>query len=323
MKQQYLWAKIAIVAALSAASSAAWAENCYFTGGHYSDARDTNTLYLESFTTEGSEVVFDNAAANCVKNNASRGMEIMVIRDTPLKTNSTLVLPVDGTVTDECIDVYYINNFSEVDGRWEITAKNDVHGQIQKNRMFLLVTHTEDAECGDIRVIRLQATNIDNISGVEANQDLHDDIQNPSNYQTGLTIVGTYKYKKWESDDKEIDRIWGYAAKDKGAVAGGQFVKIGGGAYVPPLRAYLRYRDFEHGLYKASSDKASSDKKVELPETIEVRLIDSDSTLSIGKLNPVTGEIQMDSRRFDLNGRAINAKPANHGVYVGKQKMVR
>ena len=323
MKNSYLWAKIATVAVLSAASSAAWAGNCYFTGGHYSGARDTNTLYLESFATEGSEVVFDNDAASCVKSNASIGMEIMVIRDTPLKTNSTLVLPVDGTVTDECIDVYSIVNFSEIDGRWEITAKNDVHGQIQKNRMYLLVTHTEDAGCDDIHAIRLYATNTDNISGVGANQDLHEDIQNPSNYQTGLTFVGTYKYKKWESEDEEIDRIWGYAAKDKGAVAGGQFVKIGGGAYVPPLRAYLRYRDYEHGLYKASSDKASSGKKIELPETIEVRLINSDSTLSIGKLNTVTGEIQMDSRRFDLKGRTIDGKPANHGVYVGKQKVVR
>ena len=60
-----------------------------------------------------------------------------------------------------------------------------------------------------------------------------------------------------------------------------------------------------------------------MPETIEVRLIDGDSTMSIGKLNPVTGEIQMDSRRFDLNGRVINGKPANHGVYVNKKKAVR
>jgi hypothetical protein len=58
----------------------------------------------------------------------------------------------------------------------------------------------------------------------------------------GFTLWGTYKYKKWESGASGINKVYGYAAKDMGGVSGGQFVKIGGGAYLPPLRAYLEYR---------------------------------------------------------------------------------
>ena len=315
MNKQYLWAKIAIVAVLSAATSAAWAENCYFTGGHYNGSRDTNTLYLESYAVEGSEVLFDQNAVNCLNRNNPRGMKVVILRDTPLKANSTLVLPFAATVDDDCIALYDVYDFNKKSGTWEAVGYNTMGGASQ-NQPYIMAVFTDKAKCQDRREIHF-LVNTDNFAVIPQDQQLQKWMGNNTG-NPGFTLWGTYKYKKWDKEDKDIEKVYGYAAKDADGASGGQFVKIGGGAYLPPLRAYLEYRGT--GLAKKSSDNV---KDFELPETIEVRLIDSDSTMSIGKLNPVTGEIQMDSRRFDLNGRAINAKPANHGVYVGKQKMVR
>lgn len=318
MKQQYLWAKIAIVAALSAASSAAWAENCYFTGGHYNGSPDTNTLYLESYSDEDAEVVFDNTVANCLKSNVpDTGAIVIVRRDTPLKSNSTIVLPFAATVWDDCIDVYEIADFNDSAGTWMATATHIKNNAVGRGAPLLMITNMEDEECLDHTKIRFKTQGREFQATTSSNLEAKW-LYNSVTHNTDFIFTGTLKYKKWSSED--IRGVYGYAAKNKGAVEGGQFVKIGSGAYLPPLRAYLQYRGQNDALYKKSSNNIDD---FELPETIEVRLIDSDSTMSIGKLNPVTGEIQMDSRRFDLNGRAINAKPANHGVYVGKQKMVR
>lgn len=313
MKKQYLWAKIAIVAAFSAASSAAWAGNCYFTGGHYESA--THTLYLESYTDTLAAVVFDQSAVNCLNQNNPSGMKVVILRDTPLKANSTLVLPFAATVDDDCIALYDVYDFNNRSGTWEAVGYNTM-GSASMNQPYIMAVFTDKAKCQDRREIHF-LVNTDNFAVTPQDQQLQKWMGNNTG-NPGFTLWGTYKYKKWESGASGINKVYGYAAKDMGGVSGGQFVKIGGGAYLPPLRAYLEYRG--DGLAKKSSD---SEENFELPETIEVRLIDGDSTMSIGKLNPVTGEIQMDSRRFDLNGRAINGKPANHGVYVNKKKAIR
>ncbi len=316
MKKQYLWAKIVIVAAFSAASSAAWAGNCDFTGGHYNGSPDTNTLYLESYAVEGSEVVITNNDAQCINNNRNGNGEtkVVVLRDTPLKSTSTLVLPFQAKIDSMCFVAYEVKSFSKVNGKWEITA-SDSGGIVQKDRPYILRVKMEKSICQDVFKIPLK---LESSVSQSSGSSLRANFYNNSSHNNDFYAVGTYKYIKWESGASGIDRVYGYAAKDKNGASGGQFVKIGSGAYLPPLRVYLEYQ--HSGLAKKSSNNGED---FELPETIEVRLIDSDSTMSIGKLNPVTGEIQMDSRRFDLNGRLINGKPANHGVYVNKKKAVR
>lgn len=320
MNKQYLLAKIAFVAALSAATSAVWAARpngtptCSFTGGAFYSSN--NTLYLESFADESAEVLITDTDAQCINSHRTDGARVIVERDTPLKSTSTLVLPFEANMDSPCLKAYDIKQFGKNNGKWEITAA-DSAGRVQRNRPVIVRVKTETEGCQDLTEIPLTFRDV---SKTENNADaLRLYLYNPNFAQeSNFYIDGTLKYKKWNTGDAGIDKVYGYAAKNANGASGGQFVKIGGGAYLPPLRAYLEYQG--SGLAKKSSDNRED---FELPETIEVRLIDGDSTMSIGKLNPVTGEIQMDSRRFDLNGRAINGKPANHGVYVNKKKAVR
>ena len=54
-------------------------------------------------------------------------------------------------------------------------------------------------------------------------------------------FVGTYSYKKWQENDSDIGRIYGFAAEKKDNAKIGDFVKVKAGAFIKPMRAYLRY----------------------------------------------------------------------------------
>ncbi|MBO7414059.1 MAG: hypothetical protein J6U20_10450 [Fibrobacter sp.] len=326
MNQGYSYlAKAVFVVSLVLSATAVWAgrpsgnPTCSFTGGAY--YKSNNTLYLESFAKDSAKVVFNETAAKCLRDKAADSMVVTIERDTPLKANSTIVLPVDVKTdkkyTGNCVTVYEIADFNNSRGQWEAVGKNTM-GNLSKHTPFLMIANTKAKGCADLMEISFVSTS-KNFQATARDQVLEKWLYNSATgNQTGFVFAGTYKYKKWEAGDSEISRVYGYAAKEKKNVDAGKFVKIGSGAYLPPLRAYLRYRDGSRGLYKAS---AAED--IELPETIEVRLLDSDSTLSIGKLNTFTGEIKMDDRRFDLKGRTVGEKPANWGMFLDNKRKIR
>lgn len=124
------------------------------------------------------------------------------------------------------------------------------------------------------------------------------------------TFTGSYAKKTWETAPANV---YGYAAASGDGYEAGQFVKVGNNVALPPLRAYLTCT--RKGLAKSSTDDVSN-----LPDVINVRLLGkSGETLSIGKMNTRTGEIQMQDRYYDLKGRKLNGKPQNKIMYVNKK----
>ena len=117
-------------------------------------------------------------------------------------------------------------------------------------------------------------------------------------------FTGTYASQNWAS----ADNLYGYDAKD------GVFVKASS-ATIYPMRAYLTcsQAQFVNGLGKVAASEP-------LPDVINVRFLDKDGgTLSIGKMNTRTGDIQMQDRYYDLKGRKLNGKPQNKIMYVNKK----
>ena len=100
------------------------------------------------------------------------------------------------------------------------------------------------------------------------------------------------------------DPVYGFAAKAKGDVIAGEFVRADAGAYVPAMRCYLKYN--------STSTRGEIE---ELPERITVKLV-GDPT-SIGTLNTRTGEVTFDGW-YSLAGRRLNSKPTKKGLYIYK-----
>ena len=129
---------------------------------------------------------------------------------------------------------------------------------------------------------------------------------------TCFSVTGVYSKKVWNSDS---DNDYGFAAGDgSGADYAGQFVKVGSGVSLYPLRAYLTCHP---GNVFA---KVSADAEETLPEVIKVRFLDKNGdVLSIAKMNTRTGEFKTQNNYYDLKGRKLNAKPQNKIMYVNKK----
>lgn len=128
---------------------------------------------------------------------------------------------------------------------------------------------------------------------------------------TCFSLTGVYSKKVWD-EDSEND--YGFAAGDGTGATAGQFVKVGSGVSLYPLRAYLTCHP---GNVLA---KVSADAEETLPEVIKVRFLDKNGdVLSIAKMNTRTGEFKTQNNYYDLKGRKLNAKPQNKIMYVNKK----
>ena len=302
----------ATVAALSCLVSTVWAErpsekaSCEFPGGAYYESN--NTLYLESVNDENARVEISEKTKNCVNGYVGNGeFNLVVERNTKLSANSTIVLPMNYSPKSSCIELYEPNQFSTDDnGNWGVTAKN-LKGQGDVNKATLMITHTDRDECKNITDIEFTAKNLTKFGD---DTDLAVWLYNDKTQNCDWIFQGTYKYIRWDKDHADLGKVYGYAAKDKYKVEAGHFTKVGAGAYIPPMRAYLKYRG-QTPLAK------SVESIVELPETIDVTLVEEDGTTRLARWNTVTGEMVKVNGWYDLKGRKLGHKPQNKGMFIG------
>ncbi len=147
---------------------------------------------------------------------------------------------------------------------------------------------------------------------------------------------GVWEFKKWEEGNKELGYAYGFAAsapKDS-KIKVGDFVKIGEGTYIYPLRAYLVSSNIPDPVQGVRANgayvKRPTVAQKELPELMSV-IVDGlgdngNGTTVIGKFNTRTGEFKMnyDRGKFDLKGRNVGNKANNaRGAYYGKKTTAR
>ena len=307
---------ILCTALLLGAVSVTWAErpegmpDCEFPGGAF--FKSNNTLYLESFNKDSASVEVTPYGKECVSKNSVKPYNVVVERNTKLAANSTIVLPLDYSLHNDCVQLYEpVQMGKNEDGKWNIVAKN-AKSEGNAKKPMLMITDTDREECSDIKEIRFTSSaDLDDTQKQHLITYVH--VYDSETGESDWSLEGTYSYIHWEYLDGS-EGIYGYAAKDKGKVEAGQFVKVGSGASVAPLRAYLKYI----GTRKLA--KAAAPADIELPESIEVRLIDSDGDLTgIANWNMSTGEIKKVNGVFDLKGRKLNGMPENKGMFIGKQ----
>ena len=136
------------------------------------------------------------------------------------------------------------------------------------------------------------------------------------------TFTGTYEEKRWDATHHtdEIGRIFGFATGQgyegtAASTAAGEFIRLNSGG-IKPFRAYLEY---------TGSLQARTRGEGGLPETMTVRLVNANGEIQgIGEIRLSTGEVTFDSRAwFDLNGRRLEGKPSEKGIYInGGRKVV-
>lgn len=137
-------------------------------------------------------------------------------------------------------------------------------------------------------------------------------------------LIGTYATKQWDGTHNtgEIGSVYGFAATSYNpgsyTVNPGDFVKAMAGASIAPFRAYLKYTaPVSNAPRRGAAEEA-------LPSRMSVRLVNADGDVTaIGTIDTKTGEIRFDSEAwYTLDGRRLNGKPAQKGVYINNGKKI-
>jgi hypothetical protein len=217
------------------------------------------------------------------------------------------------TPKSSCIKLYDPYAFTTNDeGVWNVFASHAA-GNGVANRALLMITDTQRKECQDIKEIEFTASGLQ-VVNEHTHAQLERELHNPKSGANDWALEGSYNFIRWDKDHADLGVVYGYAAKDKGKVTAGHFTKVGAGAYIPPMRAYLKY------IGKTPLAK-SIESIVELPETIDVILVEEEGTTRMARWNMATGEIVKVNGWYDLKGRKLNRKPQNKGMFIGNTKV--
>ena len=238
---------------------------------------------------------------------------------------STLMLPIEADVSAFSSTGLQVYRFIEVakdceNCAFRLNCRSQGAGTFQANTPYVVFSDEKDNaqisfHANNGSKIVLNTTTHDKVySYVFGDDDDEKFVDQPYKFN----FTGTYESIEF----KNPKGIYGFAGTNADGKKVGDFVHVackdGKCASIRPFRAYLK-------VTLASLNKSASDDDVEMPETIEVYLVDSDKkgTTYIGQMNTSTGEIvKEDNRWFDMKGRVLDHKPTAKGTYYNNKKKV-
>lgn len=257
-------------------------------------------------TDEGKKVfVIDgNTDATLFVNGEEKVDSVALLRKFTPNAYSTIILPFSGTIKNA--DVYTFDGVEKIENVWRATLRTVSGNVIVANTPYIIKPADDTLKFDNTNPITI-VSNTDTVYVTE---------------KGNWRFTGMYRFKKWvESELTNPSHIYGYAGSGatQKEFSAGQFVRGVAGVHISPTRAFLEYVPVlsRRGMYRIAAP-------VDLPETIDVVIDDGEKSMTIGKLNTVTGEIKSD-RWFDMKGRKLNAKPMVKGIYQnnGRQVIVK
>ena len=211
-------------------------------------------------------------------------------------TTSTVCLPFAYTKKEGDGSFYAFTNIEKVGSEYVATMTEPGTITLEANTPYLYLPNaTGDVDFGGAYTIPATLT-----AG--------------STTSNGWTFKGTFETVEWE---EAPTGTYGFAAQDQDGIYQGQFVQVGDYVRIKPMRCYLENESFAGARGAKRAPK-------QLPETIKVRLIGADGTVTgIGTISTKTGEGTIDNGAwYSLDGRRIEGKPSTKGIYVNNGNKV-
>ena len=226
---------------------------------------------------------------------------------------STVCLPFDHTPSSE--GTYY--TFTAIDKEtspWTVTMTSNTAASLTANTPYMF----KPAATGEVS-FNGTASSFDPTSTYSS-----DVVNDPVVTGGKWNLIGTYESRLWDNSNNtgEIGSVYGFAAQNYDGssytVNPGDFVKAMAGASIAPFRAYLKYTAPVSGAPRRGAAEEA------LPSRMTVRLVNADGDVTaIGTIDTKTGEIRFDSEAwYTLDGRRLNGKPAQKGVYINNGKKI-
>ena len=204
--------------------------------------------------------------------------------------------------------------YNNTDG-WVATMQQPVSTTLAANTPYLFMP-SGDSETVDVTF----SGSLANVASIAAGE-------TQANTEDGTwTFQGTYSRLAYETNESQSNpfsgKAFGFAASDAGQdvndVKAGEFVRADAGAFIPAFRSFLKY---EGNVLEARGTRGG---ETGIPESITVRLIGKTGEIDgIGEIRLSTGEVTFDPNAwYDLNGRKLDGKPTQKGIYINKGKKI-
>ena len=226
---------------------------------------------------------------------------------------SSIMLPfsISASKIGGATKIYKFNRVAQSDGIWKV--KVGVVTDLVANTPYMVLPSAN----GQLTFNLDEPVNFNTTTGPETKSVVNGTWE----------FVGVYAYTYFGADFPDVDRVYGFAAEEANGFKPGDFVKAGIGADIPAMRAYLIHHRSSTPAYARALTKSAAgfNHGSALPDVIEIEVEDEDgTTLVMGKLNALTGEVSMD-QWFDLKGRKLKARPTAPGNYYlkGKREIVK
>ena len=142
---------------------------------------------------------------------------------------------------------------------------------------------------------------------------------------------GVVQGKTWDANSPEVlgtnkAAAYGFAGTATSDISVGQFVKVGEGAFIKPLRAYIYKKPVPQSIKGVYGLRQTASIDNDIPDVMNVVIVDrkkdgEEQTTVIGQFNSRTGEIRLNrpTRTYDLKGRHVHdAGRMAKGVYLKK-----
>lgn len=205
---------------------------------------------------------------------------------------------------------------------------------------FVNTTYTMEAYKPYLIKLKSNATNIvikkttDLVLKATPTEDGDFDVMQSDDYnQYGNYVFrGVVQGKTWDANSPEVlgtnkAAAYGFAGAASTDISVGQFVKVGEGAFIKPLRAYIYKSPVPQSAPRAQSHALYQPAPVDdLPDVMNIVVVDrkkdgEEQTTVIGQFNSRTGEIRLNrtTRTYDLKGRSVRGgNRMAKGVYLNK-----
>lgn len=232
---------------------------------------------------------------------------------------STVCLPFSVTAAQAASvgKFYTFDGIDKTGEKWEVIMKetNTVSTDLSANTPYLFMPYIFDGMSqGDAVEFTFSGT-----VSTAGNGDYYSWTEpGTSSY---WTFQGVYYNLAWNEGNENLGKVYGFAAQshDGGSytVNPGDFVKAMAGASIAPFRAFLKFTPVSGAPRRGAAEEA-------LPSRMTVRLVNADGDVTaIGTIDTKTGEIRFDSEAwYTLDGRRLNGKPAQKGVYINNGKKI-
>ena len=258
-----------------------------------SQARSANSAIIEgSYTAADSVKIVSDISVSSVELN----------RTFEKNTLASIMLPfsISASQISGATKIYKFNRVAKNDeGIWKVKVSSVT--ELNANTPYMVLP----AENGRLSFNLEDHVTFNTTTGPSTRSVVSDDWE----------FIGVYAYTYFDFDFPDVDRVYGFAGVEGDGYKPGDFVKVGVGADIPAMRAYLIHHrsPMTKAVTKTFNDMI-------LPDLIEIEVEDEHGmVVGTGRLNTVTSETRMD-RWYDLKGRRLNSRPSTKGTYYNNGK---